>query len=288
MPGDHALTGSIAAFTALALVGTSFAASAMIASYPLAGGQALRYGLAAIVLLALARGRLPRPTLRQLALLAGVAAVGLAGFNAFVLTAFRHTDAANVGVVVGCVPVVLALAGPALARQRPSRRLVGAAVVVVGGAALVQWSGASLSAAGLALSIGALACEAGFTLIAGPVVVSLGPLAVSAYVTALAVPLLLAAGAIADGAGMVVLPSAAEAAALGYLAVIVTAGAFVLWYTGVRRLGAARAGLFAGIVPVSALLASAALGGASLTLPRAAGVAIVGAGLLIGVTQRAA
>ena len=74
----------------------------------------------------------------------------------------------------------------------------------------------------------------------------------------------------------------AEAAALAYLAVVVTALAFVWWYTAVHRLGAERAGLFSGVLPVSALLAAAALGSSTLTLSRLAGVLAVALGITAG------
>ena len=44
----------------------------------------------------------------------------------------------------------------------------------------------------------------------------------------------------------------ADLLAAAHLAVVVTALAFVLWYGAVARLGAARAGLFTGVVPVTA------------------------------------
>ena len=49
-----------------------------------------------------------------------------------------------------------------------------------------------------------------------------------------------------------------EAVAFAYLAVVVTALAFVLWYEALDRLGSARAGLLAGLVPVSALFTAVA------------------------------
>jgi drug/metabolite transporter (DMT)-like permease len=42
--------------------------------------------------------------------------------------------------------------------------------------------------------------------------------------------------------------------AMGYLAVMVTAFAFVLWYSTVAAIGAGQAGLLTGIAPVSAAL----------------------------------
>lgn len=74
--------------------------------------------------------------------------------------------------------------------------------------------------------------------------------------------------------------------ATGYLAVAVTAVAFVLWYSGVRRLGASRAGLFTGVAPVAAAVAGLLLGA---LLPRPlvwAGMAVVVTGLALGLRQR--
>lgn len=83
-------------------------------------------------------------------------------------------------------------------------------------------------------------------------------------------------------AAAVRLPTWQEAAAFGYLAVVVTAVGFVVWYSGVRRLGVEQAGLFAGLVPVAALVTSAAVGAAAFTLPRLVGVVAVGAGVTLG------
>jgi drug/metabolite transporter (DMT)-like permease len=264
-------------------VGSSVAAAAALVAYPIAGGQALRYGLAAALLLAFARGRLPRLTRGEAARLFALAATGLAGFNAFLIAAVREADAGSVGVIVGCVPITLALAGPLLERRPVRPRVVAAALVVSVGAAAVQWAGDSMSLAGLALALGALACEAAFTLLAVPLIVSLGPRSVSAYACLLAAPLLLISGLALDGSDVLPLTSAKEAAALAYMAVVVTALAFVLWYSSVGRLGAERAGLFAGIVPISALLSATALGESSLTLVRLVGAAVVGVGVTVGV-----
>src|SRR5207249_1097766 len=78
------------------------------------------------------------------------------------------------------------------------------------------------------------------------------------------------------------LPSVAEAASLAWLAVVVTALAFVLWYSAVQALGVERAGLFSGVLPVSALLCAAALGHSQLTPGRVAGVLAVAAGIAAG------
>jgi drug/metabolite transporter (DMT)-like permease len=272
----------------MAFVGSSVAAAITLVDYPIAGGQALRYSLAGLVLVSLAKGRLPRLTRSQAGRLLALAATGLAGFNAFLIAAVREADAAGVGVIVGCVPVALALAGPLLERRPLELRVLGAAVVVASGAGAVQWTGGTMSLEGLVLAIGALACEAAFSLLAAPMLASLGPRAVSAYACLFAVPLLLFGGIALDGGGALPLPSIREAAALAYLGGVVTALAFVLWYVSVGRLGVERAGLFAGILPVSALASAAAIGASDVTPLSSLGALAVGVGVAAGVPARSA
>jgi drug/metabolite transporter (DMT)-like permease len=277
------LAASLAATGAMAAVGSSFAALDGLHRYPVAGGQALRYTAGAALLAGLARGRLGRPTRRELARLALLAATGLVAFNLLVLAAEASMDPGSVGVVVATVPVLLALAGPLQAGRRPDRRLVGAAAIVAAGAVAVQGLGGDVTAAGLAAALGALACEAAFSLLAAPLLATLGPVTVSAWAAGLAVPMLVVVGLVGDGpADMLAVPTAGEALRLGWLAVVVTATAFVLWYSAVRSLGVERAGLFSGALPVSALLCAAALGESALTPARLAGVLAVAAGIAAG------
>jgi drug/metabolite transporter (DMT)-like permease len=278
------LRGSLLATLALALVGSLVAASDLVEGYPLSTGQAIRYTLAGVVLLALARGRLPRLDAREALGLAALAATGLVLFNLFVIEGVRETDPATVGVIVGCVPVVLALAGPLLERRPLSGRLVVAAAVVAGGAAGVQWAGGGITAAGLMLALGALGCEAAFSLLAVPHLKRLGPLAVSTYACLFAVPMLAVWSLLAEGPELPV-PDAGQAAALAYLALGVTVIGFVSWYSAVRLLGVERAGLFSGVLPVSALVFSAALGVAEMAPERLLAVAVVAAGITLGVRR---
>jgi drug/metabolite transporter (DMT)-like permease len=271
------------------LVGTSTAVSATVAGYPVLTGQALRYALAAAILLAVVRHRrLPRagPTPRDVLLLAALAATGLAGFNIFLVEATRHASPSMIGTVVGAVPVVLAIAGPLTQRRRPAARTVGAALVVALGAAVAAGSGGG-GARGVLLSLGALTCEVAFSLLAVPLLPRLGPLRVAAYPAALSAPMLLAAGVAVDGTSALRLPTPAEAAAFGYLGVLVTAVAFFLWYDALRRLGADRAGLFAGLVPVGSLLTTVALGLGEAGPADVAGAVLVGLGVVIGLRQPA-
>jgi drug/metabolite transporter (DMT)-like permease len=278
------LRGSVGAASAMFVVGTLAAVSSVINHYPLYGGQAVRYAMAAVILFAVARAKglgLVRLTPRETLLLLSLAATGLVLFNVCVIQATRHASPTLVGTTVGTVPVVLALVAPLLARARPSGRVLAAAAAVVAGATITTGLGSG-NLTGLLYAVGALACEACFSLLAIPLLPRLGPIRVSAYTQAAAIPLLLIVAVIADGGGILRTPSAAEAAALLYLGTVVSAGAFFLWYDALPRLGADRAGLFAGMVPVGAIVTTFLLGLGAPTVTELGGAALVIAGLTVG------
>ncbi|WP_432831718.1 DMT family transporter [Dactylosporangium sp. CA-092794] len=263
-----------------AILGGSFTVSRSIVDYPILSGQALRYALAALALFALTLRGGPRirPTGRELARLALVAATGLVAFNVLLLFALRHADPAVIATIVGASPLLLALLGPLQQRRRPAPRLLAAAVVVVAGAALVSGYGRH-DLAGLAAAAGVLCCEAAFSLLAAPLLPRLGAVRVSAWSTALAVPMLL--GLLALGTERLRVPIAREAAALVFLGLVLTVVAFVCWYTGVAGLGVDRAGVYLALVPVFALLTTAVVDRAGPGPAKLGGVLLVGAGLAL-------
>ena len=284
----HIAQGAVAMST----LGASTAVSAHLTRYPVLGGQALRYLLAATVLFAILRHRnrrqpaMPqhRPTVRDWLLIAALAVTGLILFNVFVLASLRHTDAATLGSVVACSPLLLAIAGPYFTRTKRSVRLrtaLCASGVVAAGSAVVQGFGHGTST-GVLFACAVLFCEVLFSLLAVPLLPRLGEFRVSAYVTAMAVPILIVAGLATEGTAFLRLPSATEAAALAYLALPLTVGAFVLWYRALSGLGPQRAGLLIGFVPITACASSAVLGVGVPGPAQIAGVLIVVLGIVGG------
>jgi drug/metabolite transporter (DMT)-like permease len=203
-----------------------------------------------------------------------------------IVAATEDTSPATIGTVIATVPVALALVGPLLERRRPAPSVVLAACVVTAGAALANGLGSG-TLRGLLLAVGALAGEVCFSLLAVPLLPRLGPLRVSAYSAALAAPMLLLVGLAADGRGVLRVPTGAELAGFGYLAVVVTTVAFFLWYDALGRLGSDRAGLFAGLIPISAVITTVVLGLGAPAPADLAGAVLVGAGVVLGLRRPA-
>lgn len=288
----HERSGVALAVGATALVGGSVAASDLVSSYPVLGGQGVRYLAAALLLLAWARLRrvaLPRPTGREWGWLAALGAVGMAGCSVLMIEATRVGDPGSVGVVIGAAPLVIVLAGSVAARRRPSGRLVLAALVVTAGAGIAQLGagGGAVDPLAVVLSLGALAGAVGMTVLAAPVLPRLGSLAATVYSCGLAGAMLLIAGSVVGavtGTDLLRMPSLTEFGALAYLAVMVTAVVCVAWFAAMDRLGTARTGLFNGVIPVAGLLAVTLLGIGQVTAPQAGGALAVLAGVLLGLT----
>jgi len=163
---------------------------------------------------------------------------------------------------------------------RTRRTLVGV-MLVVAGAALVQGGGRT-TVTGIAWSLLALACEAAFTLLAVPILNRLGPFGISTHTCWIAALQLVVLAAIVDRGNAFPALNSDVVFAIGYLAVVLTAVAFVLWYSAVRRLGAPVAGLFAGLIPVAAALTGLIFGLTTITPSVLGGAGVVGIGIAIG------
>lgn len=275
--------GLASGLVAVVVIGSSVPVSAGLLDYPPLAGQAARYVVAGLVLMTLARltgAQLTRPRGREWLRVVAMAATGMAGFNLFLFAALDRADPSAVAVVVGIMPVVVAVAAPLARRERPAASLVGAAAIAVAGAAIVEGAGTA-SLVGLLAAGGAMVGEATFTIILGPLVDRIGAWSAACW-ACLAAASLVGIAHVAVGGG-VPTPTGGEIIALAYMAAVVTAVGFVAFFTAVKRLGAETAGLLSGLIPVAALLVSAALGRDELTAPKVLGVALVGAAVTLGV-----
>ncbi|NNG35225.1 DMT family transporter [Nakamurella aerolata] len=276
--------GALLGAAAMTLVGGSIAASRVLADAPSLTAQAVRYALATALLAGYAKLRrvpLRRPRGWQWAWLLAVSGCGLVVFNLALMAGSRHAEPAVFGVAMAAVPVLLALLGPVLEHRAPTVRAVLGALVVTAGAALVEGFGRT-DAVGLLLAVTVFVCEAAFTLCAVPVLAQHGAVGVSWHACWIATVAFGVGGVWREGPTAVLRFTSGEWAAVIYMAVGVTAVAFVCWYTGVRLLGSDRAGLLTGVAPVAAIGAGMLLGDAAPAPAVWLGIAVVAMGLTIG------
>jgi drug/metabolite transporter (DMT)-like permease len=274
--------------TATVLVGVSVPVTGLLAHYPLLSGQAIRYAIGALALYAWLRRsgrRLPMPSRRDLLGLAGMIGPGMLGFNAAQLTAQRYAEPGFVAAILGGGPLFLALLAPALRGRRPALgALVGAAVVVTG--VVVLSGGGSWHGPGLLLSALTLLGEVTFTLSGTGVTERLGVVETCVLACGAAAMIGAVLSTVSAGPAAWPAPTASQLVALVVLGVLVTAVAFCCWYTCVSALGADRAGVLIGLMPLSGLATSVLLGAQALTALGIVGALLVGAGCTIGLRRK--
>jgi drug/metabolite transporter (DMT)-like permease len=274
---------------AIAMVGGSVAISGVLATAPMYTAEAIRYTVACLLLVLFARvagQRLVMPRGTEWPWLGGVALTGSVLFNIALVQGSGHAEPAVLGVSVACVPPLLAVLGPLADGRRPSRAGLAAALVVTCGAALVTGLGRT-DAIGVGWAAVVWGCDAAFTLLAMPVLGRHGPWGVSVHATWIAAVVYGVIGLVHEGPAAVTQIRPDVWLAVGYLAVI-TAVAFVLWYSAVGRLGAGRAGLLGGVAPIAAAATGVLLGGPAPRPLVWAGVAVVLAGLTLGLRKQPA
>ncbi|SDF01215.1 EamA-like transporter family protein [Massilia sp. PDC64] len=274
---------------AMVLVGSTVVASKIAATgLPPFTATALRFALALpcfLVLLRVSGQRLPRPGLRDGALLVVQGLAGTAGYTALLMAGLRATSALDAGVILGTLPVVSAVVAVLVLGERPRPALIATIVLAGVGLFVLQPAGRSAgSMTGNALVFGAVLCEALFILLNKRVRIAVSPLALSTLMSAIGLAASLPF-ALAEGASPAVSPAALLAVA--YYALLPTVGGFLLWYAGTARVGGTEAALFTALAPVAALLLAALLLDEPVNARQLAGIAFVLAAVGVSVLPAA-
>jgi len=256
--------------------------------------NALRFGVAAVVLLALlrrSRQALPASRRDWLALL-GIGLLGNTLYQVFFILGLERTSPVNSSLMLALTPVVVALIGASLRLER----LAGAA-----------WLGIVMSFAGIVVvvlgnEVGAPNASSASSLL-GDVLV-FGAMIVWATYTTLVAPLLrrysammVTSVSLATGAVPIILIALPDwisldwrAVPIGGWAAVVFSGAFALaaaytmWNRGVKVLGGARTAVYSNLVPIVAAVFAWIARGDAITVYHVIGAAIVLTG--INLTRR--
>ncbi|SCL13021.1 Permease of the drug/metabolite transporter (DMT) superfamily [Micromonospora nigra] len=293
---SQAVVGMALCAAAQLMLGASMATTRLLLDYPVFSGQAIRYAIAAVLFLAVIcvsgtlggngrRTSTPNASLSRAewAWLAGLSATGLAGYNACLVLALGHADAAVVSTIVGAVPLLVAILVPAIRRKAPSVRLLAAAGIVVAGSTLVHGTGQA-SALGLIASVGALLGDVAFALIAARLLPRIGPVRLSAYSCVLAVPMLATAALVAGEPASWRLPSLTEWLVLAYLGVALTGVGFWCWFRGIQLATVERGSLTVGLVPLAAVITMTVQDHAAPPVAQMGGIGVVIVGLIVGMS----
>jgi drug/metabolite transporter (DMT)-like permease len=238
-----------------------------------AGVLSVRFTLAALLLLVLARWRgeeLPRG--RQAVQLFLLGAVGYVVESACYFAALTRISAGLTALLLYAYPALVVLLTATITRARPSAKASVCVVVASVGTALTIGPVAGGQWTGVLLGLAAAACYSTYIVVSALVVQGVGPFATSAVVMS-------GAGVVYDGYALstgAALPSSAGAwwAVLG-VAILGTVVAVAAFFWALDLLGAPDTAVISTFEPVVSVVAAAVFLDESLTLLQLAGGALV-------------
>ncbi len=210
--------------------------------------------------------------------------VGGTLYQLFFLHGVPRTSVANAGLIFGLSPVVISLMSAVVGHERlsPTRWLGGALSVVglyfvVGASATVSLN----SLAGDAFVFVGMLCWAVYSVASRPLLGRYSPTVLTAWATvvgaalyvALSVPALVAT----DWAGI----SWWSWFLMTASSVVCLVLAYVIWYTGVQRLGATRTSAYSNLTPIAAIVVGWLWLGEPMTAAQAVGAAAILGGVFL-------
>jgi drug/metabolite transporter (DMT)-like permease len=269
-------------FGAIVTLGRSVA----VRDVPVSSLLAVRFGTAAAILaliLVVRRGSL-RPARGEGWRVVLLGAVGYAVESAFFFLALGRGTAATVTLLFYTYPVWVALLSAVVGMGVPGALVGGSLVAAVAGSGLVVASsgGLDITSPGIVFAL-ASAVTISFFLIGLETLVTRTPSLASSMWIALSASAAHATFAVVSGTGRLL--HAEELLPVLGMGVL-TSGAFLLLFLGVRRLGAVRASIISSLEPVAAAALALAFLGETLRLGVVGGGALILAGAVAAALAR--
>jgi len=274
-----------ALLSAMAIWGLSFLAiKDVIGTIPIFSLLFARFLLATLLLgaMGLARKVLRLPK-KDLLTLAGLSLLSPVGYFLFETYGVFYTQPSHVSVIIATIPIAVYLIAVARRQERLTwLRSAGILIAYAGILVIIGWGknepGASLL--GDILVLGAVLCAATRTTLIKDALRRVTPLQLTFYQFFFSL-FIFGPLALTDSMAWMTQMTPLTLLELLFLGVFCSAGAFLFMHYALDHLSATQVSVSANLVPVITLIAEISLLGAIITLPKALGMAITLAGVLL-------
>jgi drug/metabolite transporter (DMT)-like permease len=216
-----------------------------------------------------------------------ISIVGMVGYNLGSAFGFERVTAGIGSLIIGTQPLLIALLGTLIARERLSPAAVLGLIVGFIGVVLLVWKDLGVSADGTSLLIGStMIFTSGFAwaiyvVLSKPLVVKYGPLSITGWSivlgSAVMVPLLARPDTLLTLTAM----SPRSWLEMAYIGIVSTIVASISWNFGASRMTAAACGAFLYMVPIIGVVSGALILGESLTAGMLTGGVLIMGGVAI-------
>ncbi|EYF05464.1 DMT family transporter [Chondromyces apiculatus] len=270
--------------------GVVVAGKFLATTFPVFLAAGLRLIIAAPILtmmLLVREGRLPRLQAREACWLFACSFGGIFMFTVFLLLGLRYTTAAESGIITSTVPIFTTLVAVVFLKEKLGGWGVVAVLLTMIGILVLNVADGDFSSArgpdpwlGNGLIFGCVIGETLFTIAAKLASGRLSALAIAAYVNIFGLitflPFAIYQALHFDFSA----PGWTSWSAIVFMGVGISVFQFMIWFAGVSKVSGSTAAVFTGVMPVSAVLLSYAVGGERFIWPHLVGMVCIVASIL--------
>lgn len=251
-----------------------------------------RFSLAVLILVFLtikSEGKLPRLSLKQIAITFALGLTGIFTYNLCFFTALSEMPASRTALFVAFNPIATAILLAILYREKLSiQKLFGISIAVVGALTVIS-NGHLISViqditqafgSGELAMLCAVISWAAYTVVGRKALVGLSPLVSTTYAAIWGLLLLITVFIFDPNTHIPLTLSWQASAAIGYLAIFGTVIPFIWYYQGIKTIGAAQTAVFTNFVPLFGILLGALLLNETISISMLVGGALVITGVI--------
>jgi drug/metabolite transporter (DMT)-like permease len=233
-----------------------------------------------------------KPTLKDYGLFAVLGLTGIALYNICFFIATKHAPVIKSSLFIASNPVLIALLSGLFLKEKITKNHIIGMVIALTGAALIITDGHLLSLFQLGFEtidlvlLGAVVSWALYSVVGKVVLRKYSAVESTTYAVAFGT-LFLAPFAFAETSWQDITQATFSTwLAIAHLSIFVTVVSFIMYYYGIKEVGAAKASIFINVMPVSAVLMATIYLGETFTWTHGIGAAFVLTGVFIGTNTK--
>lgn len=233
-----------------------------------------------------------KPTLKDYGLFAVLGLTGIALYNICFFLATKHAPVIKSSLFIASNPVLIILLSGLFLKEKITRNNIIGMIIALTGATFIITDGHLLSLVQLGFEpidfvlMGAVVSWALYSVVGKIVLKKYSSVESTTYAVAFGTVFLLPFAFMETSWQDVQQASTTTWLAIAHMSILVTVVSFVMYYNGIKEVGAAKASIFINVMPVSAVILATLFLGETFTAAHAIGAVLVLSGVYIGTNSK--
>jgi drug/metabolite transporter (DMT)-like permease len=233
-----------------------------------------------------------KPTLKDYGLFIVLGLTGIALYNIFFFLASKHAPVIKSSIFIASNPVLIVLLSGLFLKEKISKNNIVGMVIALTGVTFIITDGHLLSLFQLGFEpidwvlVGAVISWALYSVVGKVVLKKYSAVESTTYAVAFGTLFLLPFALFETTWYDVQLASFTTWIAIAHMSVFVTVVSFVMYYYGIKEIGAAKASIFINVMPLSAVVMATFFLGETFTWAHGVGAALVLSGVYVGTNSK--